>query len=277
MCDEKLERLKATLLSMGRVAVAYSGGVDSALLLRMAREVLADDAVAIMNVTPLVPPGDEEGAVQTARSMGVEPIIIRSDPLAVPDFRRNAPDRCYVCKRVIFTAIASAARDRGIDLVIDGSHVDDLSEDRPGLRALAELGVRSPLKEAGMGKEDVRRLAARFSLPCADKPSGPCLATRIPFGRAIDMEALRTVGDAEHFLIGLGFRTVRVRHHGAVARIEVPVEDIPALVGKRQLVVERLNQLGFAYVTMDLGGFRSGSMSETLGRRTGTDRPMPPE
>ena len=252
------------LSSMGRVAVAYSGGVDSALLLRLARDVLGDDAVAIMNVSPLISDDDAEDAALTARSLGAELLIVRADPLSDPDFRRNPRDRCYRCKRIILEAIVAAARERGIDTVIDGSHADDLGEDRPGRRALRELGIRSPLQEAGLAKDEGRRLARKLSVPSADRPSSPCLVTRMPFGREITEEALRMVGEAERYLKGLGFINVRVRHHGTVARIEVLADDIASIVSMRDEIVKGLKRLGFVYITLDLQGFRSGSMSEAL-------------
>ncbi len=265
----KLDRLRALLRPMDRVAVAYSGGVDSALLLRISKEVLGDNVIAIMNVSPLTAPGEEDEAVLAARSMGVEALIVRADPLADAAFRHNRTDRCYRCKRMVFEAIAAAARERGIENVIDGTHVDDMSEDRPGRRALAELGIRSPLQEAGLGKEEVRAFARQLSVPSADRPSGPCLATRIPFDQEITPDALQMVGEAEKVLKELGVRSVRVRHHGTMARIEVPPEDFAAIVDMRATVVERLKRIGFIYVAVDLQGFRSGSMSEALGRKAG--------
>jgi uncharacterized protein len=260
--DEKLERVRAMLRSMGRVAVAYSGGVDSALLVKLAKDVLGDDAVAMMNVSPIMSADDAECAVRTARAMGVEPVIVRSDPLSDPGFRTNPRDRCYRCKRLVFTSILAEARARGIDAVVDGSHADDVDEDRPGRRALNELGIRSPLQEAGLSKEEIRESSRRLSVPSADRPSSPCLATRIPFGREITEEALRMVSEAEQALKDRGFMNVRVRHHGTVARIEVPRDDLNALVDRCDEVVEELRRLGFIYVAADLRGLRSGSMSE---------------
>lgn len=267
MSESKLDRLRALIRPMGKVAVAYSGGVDSALLLRVSRDVLGNNVLAIMNVTSLTAPGEEDEAVSSARSMGVETIIVRSDPLDDVEFRRNTTERCYHCKRIVLGAIATAARERGVEKVIDGTHVDDLSEDRPGRRALAEMGVRSPLQESGLRKEDVRAIARQLSVPSADRPSGPCLATRLPFNQEITAEALRMVGEAEKVLKDLGLRTVRVRHHGAVARIEVPPGDIAALVDMREEIVQRFKRIGFIYVAADLQGFRSGSMSEAVDPR----------
>lgn len=270
--DAKLARLRQTFRGLAGVAVAYSGGVDSAVVLKIAREELGERAVAVMNVSPLTPPGEAEEAVRTARAMGAEPIITHADPLEDETFRSGPEDRCYRCKRAVFAAVAAVAREKGADTIVDGSQVDDLGEDRPGRRALAEAGVRSPLIEAGLRKEEVRELARRLSVPAAERPASPCLVTRIPFHEEVTLDKLRAVGRAEEALRGLGAGTVRVRHHGTVARVEVPAEDIPLVVRHRERVVEELKRLGFTYVTVDLQGFRSGSMAEALpGRRRTED------
>jgi len=267
--DDKLAKLRRILRGMPGAAVAYSGGVDSALVLKVAREELGERAVAVMNVSSLTPPGEAEEAARTAQAMGAEVVVTRADPLQDEGFRAGPEDRCYRCKRLVFEAIAAAARERGLDQILDGSQVDDLSEDRPGRRALAEAGVRSPLIEAGLNKEEVRRLARRLAVPAAERPASPCLVTRLPFHQEVTPEKLRAVGEAEAALRRLGLSVVRVRHHGEVARIEVPATDLPAVLRQRERVVEELKHLGFVYVTLDLQGFRSGSMAEALPRRGG--------
>ncbi len=262
--EKGLSRLRQLLGSQSKVAVAYSGGVDSSVVLKVAREELGERAIAVMNVSPLTPPGEEELAIRTARTMGVEPIITRADPLEDAAFQANPEDRCYRCKRIILGAIAAAVRERGDYSIVDGSQTDDLKEDRPGRRALAEAGVRSPLIEAGLGKNEVRSIARQLSIPVADRPANPCLATRIPFHQEVTMDKLQAVGESERVLLGMGLSNVRVRHHGAIARIESPPEEISVIINNRERVVSELKRLGFTYIVLDLQGFRSGSMSEAL-------------
>ncbi|NLI74072.1 MAG: ATP-dependent sacrificial sulfur transferase LarE [Euryarchaeota archaeon] len=268
MSDKSLEQLKEILHSMKRVAIAYSGGVDSALLLRVAKDSLLEEIIAIVNVSPLNSADDVDNAIMVARSMNIEPLITYSNPLNDPYFRSNPIDRCYYCKKSMLNAIINMAKDRGIECVIEGSHRDDLDCDRPGNRAIAELGVRSPLREVGLDKKGVRRLAKKLSIPSADRPSSPCLITRIPFNQEVSEEALKTVEKAESALKELGFEEVRVRHHGTIARIEVPRNDMIRLINLYDKVVEKLNRTGFIYVTVDLQGIRSGSMSEALASNT---------
>ena len=268
----KLVGLRRLLKPLGKVAVAYSGGADSTLLLKVARDELGDGALAIVIAGDIMPETELRDAVSVARGLGVEPMIVRADLLSSPGFRDNPVDRCYLCKKAIFTGIVKAAHDRGFDIIADGSHTGDLEEDRPGRRALRELGVRSPLTEAGFDKEDVRSCSALLGLPTALKPASPCLATRIPFGQEITAEKLHQVDMAERTVRALGIEVVRVRHHGAIARIEVLPRDIPAVVSHRDRLVPALRELGFAYIDVDLRGYRPGSMSEAVER----DRSGPP-
>ncbi len=264
---DRLRRLRQVIGRMDRVAVAYSGGVDSTLLLRVARDELGAGVSAIICDAGLMPSGEVEDAVRAARDLGVEPMIVKVDPFAHPRIVSNPPDRCYHCKRIIFEEIGKAAASVGVEIVADGTHAGDRSGDRPGIRALRELGVRSPLAEAGMDKEDIREASRELGLPTALKPSSPCLATRIPFNEAITPEKLRQVDEAERLLRDLGYRQARVRHHGLIARVEVEPRLLARAVEDREVILSGLNALGFVYVALDLVGFRSGSMSEALDRQ----------
>lgn len=262
--DEKHERLQACLLEARRVAVAFSAGVDSTFLLAVAHEVLGDDAVAVTVASPFMPKGERAEAEGFCAERGIRLRCVELDPLSDESIRENTPERCYLCKRMIFSSIQEVAASEGCAVVMDGSNVDDAADFRPGMRALRELGIASPLMDAGLAKSDIRVLSQRLGLDTAAKPAMACLATRIPYGTTLAPDALERVAEAEGFLHGLGFGQVRVRDHGGLARIEVDPSEIVRLAGDagvRQAVDDRLRELGYAYASVDLAGFRSGSMN----------------
>lgn len=259
---EKLERLKGILAGTGGAIVAYSGGVDSAVLADVAHEVLGDRALALTAVSPSLAPEEREAASSLARARGWRHAEIETRELDRAAYRSNAPDRCYHCKTELFEVLGRAAVGRDM-VVLVGTNVDDLGDYRPGQRAARERSVRSPLLEAGLAKDEIRALARERGLPVWDKPASACLASRIAYGVEVTEERLDRVARAESFLRGLGLRQLRVRDHGELARIEVPPEAIEELArpGTRERVAAFLKELGFDYVTLDLEGFRSGSMN----------------
>jgi pyridinium-3,5-biscarboxylic acid mononucleotide sulfurtransferase len=267
--QEKLAALKEILSQMGSVLVAYSGGVDSSFLAAVANEVLTAKALAVFAYSPVAPPEEKEEATALARSENWRFMSIESHEMDNPRFVANPVDRCYYCKSELFSELKSLAQREGLAWVADGSNADDLADYRPGRKACAEAGVRSPLLEAGLTKTEIRQLSRAMGLPTWDRPASPCLASRIPYGTPVTAPVLDQIFAAEKFLRGLGFRQVRLRHHGDIARIEVDEVDMPRLLepATRHEVLGRIKALGFKYVALDLNGYRTGSLNAGISAR----------
>jgi len=269
----KRDRLLAILRDCGRVAVAYSGGVDSAVVAQAAQLACGDDAVAITAVSASLASGEREAAAELASRIGIRHRVIATDEFANPDYLKNAPDRCYFCKTELYTQLEGLlSKPRAdlppFDVIANGASLDDRGDYRPGMQAAREHAVRSPLIEAGLTKADVRALAAHWELPVWDKPATPCLSSRIAYGLAVTPERVERVDRAEKFLRDeFGLREFRVRHEaGDLARIEVPLDALPRLIAEpaRKTIADKLHSLGFKYVSLDLDGFRSGSMNAVV-------------
>jgi pyridinium-3,5-biscarboxylic acid mononucleotide sulfurtransferase len=262
--QEKIENLKQILTGFGSVAVAYSGGIDSTLLLKLSHDCLGEHAVAITAVSPSLAAHELAQAKAIAEQIGAHHILIHSQEVEDPRYLENTPSRCYFCKSEVYTQLVQRAAELGIETLVDGTNADDAGDHRPGLQAARQHGVRSPLLEAGFSKEDIRQLGRQLGLPNWNKPAAACLSSRIPYGTRISLAMLSQVEQAERVLRDLGFGQLRVRLHDQIARIEVEPVDFDRLLAHRQTIIAAFQQIGYQYVTLDLAGFRSGSMNEIL-------------
>jgi uncharacterized protein len=263
---DKYENLISILKSYGNIAVAFSGGVDSTFLLYAARQALGDRVLAITASSGLFPKREMKESLEFCEELGVKHVVLEVDELGVPGFAENPKDRCYICKKDLFTKLIKTASDNGIQNLAEGSNTDDMGDYRPGLRAIKELGVMSPLREAQLSKDDVRKLSKEFGLKTWDKPSFACLASRFVYGEHITKDKLKMVEEAEELLRSRGFKQFRVRIHGDssfLARIELLGEDLSKVMSDelREEINRKLKEIGFVYVTLDLGGYRMGSMN----------------
>ncbi len=264
--DQKLAQLKALLKKLGSVVVAFSGGVDSTFLLKVAQEVLRDKVLAVTIDSNSFVKKELREAQAFCEQQGIVQEVCKFNELEVEGFCQNPPNRCYICKKALFQNLLEIAKEHKIAFVVEGSNIDDEGDYRPGMQAVKELGICSPLREVGLTKQEIRQLSRNYGLAVWNKPSSACLSSRFAYGEQITREKLKMVEQAEQFLQDLGFMQVRVRVHGSLARIEVLLEEIPQLMlqDNRKRIAEKLKEYGFSYVTMDLCGYRIGSMNESL-------------
>ena len=266
---EAYDKLVEKLKELNKVAVAFSAGVDSTFLLDIANEILPGRVLAISISSACMAQDEKDKAVAFCKQKQIPLSVIQADPLSLKEFRENPKDRCYHCKKMLFQAIVKEAQDHGFEFVIEGSNYDDLSDYRPGMKALRELNILSPMQQAGLTKAQIRSLSAKRGLESANMPSLACLASRIPYGEEITLEKLEMVEQAESYLFEQGFSQLRVRSHHNLARIELLPSEIEKLMkdGFYEQVTKRLKEIGFSYVTLDLQGFRSGSLNEGVDKK----------
>ncbi len=266
LLDEKLELLKDIIRKKGSAAVAFSGGVDSTFLIRVAKEVLGDKLIAVTATSSTYPERELNEAIKYAKDFGVKHIIISSEELDIEGFASNPKNRCYYCKKELFTKVKEVALENGAEYVFDGSNLDDNGDYRPGMLAAKELLVISPLKEAGLTKKDIRDLSKEYGLATWNKPAFACLSSRFPYGNKITLPKLKMIDKAEQFLLDMGIKQVRVRHHGEIARIEVAPEEREKFFNIEFMdkISSKFKEIGFIYTTLDIAGYRTGSMNEVL-------------
>lgn len=264
--QEKYNILEDYLRSLGSIAVAFSGGVDSTFLLKVAHDVLGDNAVAVTARSCSFPERELKEAEAFTAANGIKHLIVDSEELDIDGFSQNPVNRCYLCKHELFSKMQGIAEDNGIKEVVEGSNMDDNGDYRPGLTAVQELGVKSPLRYAELSKAEIRQLSKELDLPTWEKQSFACLSSRFPYGETISPEKLKMVDEAEQLLLDLDFRQVRVRHHGTLARIEITEDQFDKIMDGtiRNQINKRFKEIGFTYISLDLGGYRTGSMNETL-------------
>jgi uncharacterized protein len=264
--EDKLSKLRNIIEDMGSVLVAFSGGLDSSFLLKVAHDLLGEKALALTADSPTYSRREFNEASEFCSRFKIKQIVIKSSEMEMPEFRKNPKNRCYYCKSVLFSRCLEKARELGMKYVADGSNLDDLSDERPGSIAAEELGIRKPLLEAGLTKEDIRRYSRELGLPTWDKPSYACLASRFPYGIEITERKLSAIEKLEEFIRDLGFRQVRVRDHKNIARVEIGGDEFLKFLEDgelREKVVEKAKDAGFTYVTLDMQGYRTGSMNES--------------
>ncbi|HEY4717364.1 MAG TPA: ATP-dependent sacrificial sulfur transferase LarE [bacterium] len=266
---EKLEKVRLRLLDLESVLIAYSGGVDSTFLLKVAHDTLNSKAVALTAISPTYPPEEIEEAKRLCNKIGIKQILADSNEMNEPNFASNPPDRCYYCKTELFDICVEKAKEEGLSYILDGTNADDEIDYRPGRKAAKEHSILSPLKEAGFTKQEIRELSREMGIDTWDKPSFACLSSRFPYGTEITDGRLRIIGDAERFLKTLGFRIFRVRYHDKIARLELGEEDFRKILdlSTKRAIADKFKSLGFTYVTLDIEGYRQGSMNEALNQK----------
>ncbi|MBE0068456.1 ATP-dependent sacrificial sulfur transferase LarE [Thermoanaerobacterium thermosaccharolyticum] len=264
--EEKYENLKKYIKELGSAVIAFSGGVDSTFLAKVCKDVLNDRCLAVTATSSTYPEREFKEALELAKEIGIRHKIIKSEELEIEGFSKNPIDRCYYCKSELFSKLKKVADDEGMEYVLDGTNADDTGDFRPGRRAAKELGVKSPLLECGFTKDDIREMSKRLGLPTWNKPAYACLSSRFPYGQEITSEKLSMVEKSEEYLLNLGFVGFRVRHHGDIARIELNPDQINMMMDEniRKKVVSKLKEIGFKYVSLDLEGYRTGSMNEAI-------------
>jgi uncharacterized protein len=264
--ENKVQDLKKQIAAMGSAAVAFSGGVDSTLILKLSRDVLGEDTIALTAVSASLPKRELQETIHLAKLLNVRQILLKTNETGKSGYLENSPMRCFHCKNEVYGKFVRFAKKAKINYVLDGTNADDVGDFRPGRDAAAAHDIRSPLVEAGLTKAEVRKLAKEFGLPNWNKPSAACLSSRIPYGTQVTVPVLSQIEHAEDTLRNLGFKQLRVRHHQDLARIEVNPADFLQVFEHRELIVQSLKEIGYAYITIDLAGFRSGSLNETLNK-----------